>query len=413
MEIGEIQSVEILLDSGAHILHSSLKALISLRDREKAQNIVGILAKTLARQQRELWKFALQNLPTEIVQSLGLDENYPLDDKAFHVVQALKKWRIPVPAVYDTVEPGPVYHLECLSPSWAQVLYDAGFVKTNSPLHGRTPLMCVCDNFWETNFNDMLALINWFQDHGASIYTSLPISGNRRSINRGSGCGLEVDVPSLTYPTLHYFTESLGFISANEVRTLDRFQTSGKNLFLFSKLLEDKTTDPCHCYCVVNGCTPASKFISGVYTTVLLWEDDITNYVIKYMRSIKSTILDKTEIDIAFDFIRVITFERLGMRHTCCRYTMRTRNRRFRRYEVPSLLEVAEVEEIREEDRYLAELLDTLVEEFERKFRELDVPLSQFVEEYLWPRVDEAMEEQDEVSSEDLHAIRDIGVVLS
>ena len=101
------------------------------------------------------------------------------------------------------------------------------------------------------------------------------------------------------------------------------------------------------------------------------------------------------------------------MRHTCCGYTMRTRNRRFRRYEVPNLLEVTEVEEIREEDRYLAELLDTLVEEFERKFRELDVPLSQFVEEYLWPRVDEAMEEQDEVSSEDLHAIRDIGVVLS
>lgn len=412
MEIGEIQSVEILLDSGAHILHSSLKALISLRDREKAQNIVGILAKTLARQQRELWKFALQNLPTEIVQSLGLDENYPLDDKAFHVVQALKKWRIPVPAVYDTVEPGPVYHLECLSPSWAQVLYDAGFVKTNSPLHGRTPLMCVCDNFWETNFNDMLGLTNWFQGHGASLYTSLRISGNRRSVNRGSGCGPEVDVPSPNYSTIHYLTESLGFIAADEVRRLGRFQTSGKNLPLLSKLLQDKTTDPCHCYCVVDGCTPASKFISGVYTMGSLWSGDITKNVIKCMRSIESTVLNETETGIALDFIRVITFERLGMRHTCCRYTMQTRGRYFGRYEVPNLLEVTEVEEIREEDRYLAELLDTLVEEFKRKFREFDVPLSQFVKEYLWPRVDEVME-QDEVSSEDLHAIREIGVVLS
>lgn len=130
------------------------------------------------------------------------------------------------------------------------------------------------------------------------------------------------------------------------------------------------------------------------------------------IKLIESLTINKIKDNVAFDFISVFTFERLGMRHTCCRYTMRPEHRHLCRYHVPDLIELNEVEEIREEERYLAGLMDTLVEEFERRFRELDMPLSQFVKEYLWPRVDEAMGEQDEVSSEDLHAIREVGVVL-
>ncbi|KAI1142061.1 hypothetical protein F5Y05DRAFT_369587 [Hypoxylon sp. FL0543] len=63
-------------------------------------------------------------------------------------------------------------------------------------------------------------------------------------------------------------------------------------------------------------------------------------------------------------------------------------------------LDATEIEEIREEDRYLAEQLETLVKGFEERFLELNVSLSQFVEKYLWPKLDEIEEERDEVMLE-------------
>ncbi|KAI1080733.1 hypothetical protein F5B20DRAFT_92864 [Whalleya microplaca] len=402
---GETTSVKILLDSEIIISEETLRSLGILTDQKLAHEIMGLMAKTLFRRQRSLLELALRTLSAEDVQNLGLHKDVILDEKAFHVVRALKERGISVPAVYDAIVRGSVYHWPFLTTPWAQALFDAGFVETNSLVLGLTPLMGISENFWTVEFNQMLGLIHWFYDHGANLYTSISYSSKCCCCDRR-------DVFVQVRPTVHYFAESLGWVAVNVLVQRERLETSNRNLSLFSKLLSSKVTDPCECYCAANGCTPTSKFVCGIYTRILLRGGDIERHVINCIRSIESAKFDESKYDVIFDFIRAVTFERLGMRHTCCRYTMRTAPSELCRHRVPDLMELSEVKEIREEDRNLAGLLNLLVEEFERAFLDLDVPLSQFVKQHLWPRVDKVMEEQDEVSSENLHAMREIGVVL-
>ncbi|KAI0006843.1 hypothetical protein F4779DRAFT_594791 [Xylariaceae sp. FL0662B] len=431
IEMGEIESVEILLKSEAHVADTTLKALDSIRDTARARKIMGILARTLAQRHRRLSELALRTLPTRDVDKLGLQEDVLLDDKALQVVQALKQRGISVPAVYDTIEPGSVYHRDYLTSAWAQALFDAGFVEVDSRLYGRTPLMGIFHKLETTTLDDMLGLTHWFHNHGADLYALLRITpGKPHGIHCGSDCRLEDDGPSLLYPAVHYCTESLGWIVGFEGMYRGAFHLSSENMLLLPELLNDKATDPCRCYCAANGCTPASKFVCGIYSQLELYGGD-TEDLVDCMTFIESAIIGKTEYNVVSDVIRSITFECLGMRHTCCRYTtrferttyleneigsrgisIRREGERFCRYEAPDLIELDEAEAVREEYHHLGRLLDTLVEEFERRFRELGVPLSQFVKRYLWPRVYEVMRERDEVSSEDLHAIRKIGVVL-
>ncbi|OTA67266.1 hypothetical protein K449DRAFT_389985 [Hypoxylon sp. EC38] len=101
----------------------------------------------------------------------------------------------------------------------------------------------------------------------------------------------------------------------------------------------------------------------------------------------------------------------LGMSHTCCWYGCLGLENSLEEG-LLHLRDPEEVDEIREEDRHLAKLLETLMEEFQAKLFEMNVPLSKFVEEYWWPRMREVEKEQYGLSASELHAIREIGVVL-
>ncbi len=62
-------------------------------------------------------------------------------------------------------------------------------------------------------------------------------------------------------------------------------------------------------------------------------------------------------------------------------------------------MDTGEIEEIHEEDRHMAELLEDLMDEFEVKFSEMNVPLQQFMESYWLPRMQKVKEERGEMSA--------------
>ncbi|KAF3071069.1 hypothetical protein GL218_00888 [Daldinia childiae] len=186
---------------------------------------------------------------------------------------------------------------------------------------------------------------------------------------------------------------------------------STKMISRFAKLLQDEYADPCLCYCTPNGCTSASKYVHAFYgeiNGISISERAVDG--IKLTEAMTGHNLNT----VASGLIRVMTFEELGMKHTCCRY----RNKRY--YSLQEiieeglliLMEPAEIEEIREEDRYLAEQLDSLMEEFEAKLQEMGVPLSSFVENCWLPRMEEVKKERDKLSAGESQAMKEIGVVL-
>ncbi|KAI1461506.1 hypothetical protein F4805DRAFT_414393 [Annulohypoxylon moriforme] len=395
-------SILTLLDAGASIDPEIFLPMSLLRQGE---NIESIIAQILARQRAELSQFALLNLPSETIQDLNLKEGDILDSKAFDVIQTLKSRGVTLPACYDYDPPeGSIYFWDDMTFSVAQKLFEAGFREPNTKYCGCTPLMMANSK----DIIQLLMVIEWFEGQGMDLYDPVPMND----------CDFELETNKLqpAHRTIHVLIKRLGELVCSHSHwrhSLDpRMIISGiemplKQVQQMTRLLEGNAKDPCLCYCTPNGCTPASIYARCSYGYE--WKLD------EMLNLLKCTELATEGCDgyrVTLDLIRVLTFEILGMKHTCCHilggyYTLSAME-----YGMVICKDSEEVEEIREEDRYLAGLLETLMEEFSMKFQEMNVPLSQFVEEYFWPRMKEVKAEKDELSAEEIGEMRNIGVVL-
>ncbi|KAI0846645.1 hypothetical protein F5Y00DRAFT_271922 [Daldinia vernicosa] len=396
--LDESDSVQLLLDAGATITGQIIGCLGVIGDERR--RVVQIVITYLAQRQTGLLKLALQNLPVEIINKLRLreDEVLDLDDKALDVAKALGRRQVPIPVIYHIPEISPVYHRLAYTPFMARELFDAGFHRTDTKIAGHTPLMTL--PFHYTNFASCLEVVCWFEDHGADLHTPIPIPGRFNFVSNPQGL-------ARVYPTMHKVFYNLGrasFFSGNMNMNL-----STEVRYRFVKLLQDEYADSCLCYCSLGGCTSASKYARGLYDScgsyIHIAESDV-------LRIFERRMISYDQCTVVLDLIRVMTFQRLGMKHTCCNYRRFNSLQNLVEQGLLALMEPAEVEEIREEDRYLAEQLDSLMKEFEAKLREMGVPLNRFIEEYWWPRMEEVKKERDELSAGVFHAIKEIGVVL-
>ncbi|KAI1412270.1 hypothetical protein F5Y13DRAFT_200266 [Hypoxylon sp. FL1857] len=410
--IGEVNSVGLLLDAGASI-HSSVFISIrwaSNRCSEGVEQITQIVVESLARQRRDLLQLALQYLPTEDIVKLELEEGKLLDDEAFVVTEALRRQGIPIPAAYDFLVPVSIYHWGALDHSIAQKLYDAGFYKLDEKLGGCTPLM----THYPICLEDWLQLISWFKNHGADFHALVLMDYNTfHAKNTLEGNTSSKINESRSTTAIHCLMQTL----SREVKWCMRYRQDFHTMDvaatqpISSSLFGDRTTDSCICYCMSNGCTPSSKYLQIILKDKFCDEETsgTYRYVFGALQLAETVIPDDIKLQVWLEYIHLITFARLGMKHTCCRFGLA-----YPRVsdDMIHFLDLTEIEEIREEDRYLAERLEVLTKEFGEKFRELNVSFTQFVGDYLWPKLDEIEKERDELTPEESRALRETGVIL-
>ncbi|WQF89797.1 Putative ankyrin repeat-containing domain superfamily [Colletotrichum destructivum] len=116
-----------------------------------------------------------------------------------------------------------------------------------------------------------------------------------------------------------------------------------------------------------------------------------------------------------YDTIRLCTFVKLGMRHTCCSYRKFEKIISSGNFHGPEqcglrVMEPAEVAEIQEEDRHTAELLEMLMAEFEARLQSHPEPLDQFILGYWGRRMKQVEAERDQIGDDNIQAMRDIGI---
>ncbi|KAI0834656.1 hypothetical protein F5Y06DRAFT_278556 [Hypoxylon sp. FL0890] len=390
--LGEPMSVRLLLNAGASIETDVFNHLGYGESTARRETIICTIVESIILQRRALSDLAWRRLPSEVIDKLALDDDL-LDHKAFDVAKALRQHRVPVPVIYDTLRPGSVYNWRGVNVGIAQKLFDVGFHQIDTDVGGYTPFMTL-ECFSPMSFADYLELLCWFEDRGSDLHATLPVVAHHTATSNAEGM-----VP--VYPAIHKISYDLG--------TNPPFREIPTQLLSrFSKLLRDEYKDPCLCYCTTKGCTSASKYGLGVSE----YFSDVFVKISKSVRFVGEAISSCDGHRAALAFLRVTTFEMLGMKHTCCSYKWRWGLVDILEDGLLCLMDPEEVEEIREEDRHLARLLDTLMEEFEAKLQEMNLPLSEFVEKYWLPRMQEVEKERDELSARDLHAIREIGVVL-
>ncbi|KAJ0107794.1 hypothetical protein J7T55_000056 [Diaporthe amygdali] len=425
LKLVEPECVSMLLDSSAEMDLEVIQNIAKWETTPGRLTVVPVLTQALAARRKKLLSLANDTLHgSMILDNLSLNKEDLIQEDAFEVIKALDEKEISVPKEFRSVQPGSVYHCAYMNNETAESLFRAGFSHTNVELIGLTPLMII-DFVGLSYRNDMklmcsssaLGLVEWFLSHGEDLSRPIPVNAITRKTASKGNIFRRVSL-------VHRIASEMG-------RSLRYAAAFGSERYtaISQQILTSSVLDPCECLCTQSGCSAASVFsrevwkvFSGATPAEKLSELDRTTWRIT-MDLLTSRLSDHSGArQFASSFIRVSTFERLGMSHTCCRYVENSGM-----YEGPNdgvalailrgeyiVVEMMDPEdgaEIQDEERYLAERLEELVHEFDVKYEELGLSLGDFFWSYWWIRMNE-VEAEDKVSREELVALRKTGVIL-
>jgi hypothetical protein len=114
---------------------------------------------------------------------------------------------------------------------------------------------------------------------------------------------------------------------------------------------------------------------------------------------------------VAKDVIRFLTFSALDLTHTCCHQTgYFDPAQKYGPSWMVRCKDTSEIDEIRDEEKYLIEGLECLVERFLQDFEEQAVSLSEFLMEHWQKVMLEELLKKDEVSDSEKERVEGLGV---
>lgn len=325
----------------------------------------------------ELRQLALSYLEDGDIHCYKLNGDGVLDHHGAEVIVSLTEMGIEVPArirdsFLDPVQCASIYRmLPYLTEHEAQLLFDLGFRDIDEPDElGFTPLMLL-----RTTLNSAMALMLWFVEHGANLARKLPNPG----LKNNHSC------PTIAHLMAQKYSNSTSAAA-----------------HIMSKIAPVITKDRCKCYCTGSGCTPASILFFHV-TGRPMWKDDhVDGSPLRYWQEQQKVTIDrvsrlaklfrkenitlKLHRHVRVAALRMLTFQALGIRHTCgCRDSD----------EVP--FSADDVEEIRKEDVNLSGLLEKLQTEFENSFDNSGMDFVTFLFKRWIPRMKIVFQELDQV----------------
>lgn len=297
------------------------------------RRIVRLIIESLARRRRRLMALAKKHLSIQRLRRLGWkdpdDDHALLDSAAPAVFNCLQELGV---EMSETLRPRPrstptVYHNVCLTVESAEILHSVGFHEVDlADTEGQTPLLLYS---LQGNFS----CIEWFLERGATqmIFGDL----NQNSI-------------------VHVIAAYLAYwwgLGSELPHDFPMSQLSGL-LTKISSVLPLDTRDKCHCFCSDNGCSPITALLKHAGP----W---MAKYRKRLLRLWKSCLPSQEfrQLDYA-DICRFEFFERLEMKHTCCRFDFTFWRAHIR---VP---EPSEITEFQEEDEFARQQLDALMELF-------------------------------------------------
>jgi hypothetical protein len=223
------------------------------------------------------------------------------------------------------------------------------------------------------------------------------------------------------------------------------FQFNNKRLFITKpwliSTLMDTCCDSCKCGCSTNGCLPITMLYKGIENGTWTENKDclfermisIHRHGFKYIDS--SSPEDKWFVAA---LIRIMTFRKLGIRHTCCDLSRLEHrglehrglehrglehrglehrdwayDRSFDLHDSPIRYPPEDIRRIRKEEAFLLGLLDELVEEFEHEFDMFEKDLESFFTEIWETKMEKVLMKLGQEDFEQYGAgRREMGVVM-
>ena len=376
--------------------------------------ILSHLQTALLDRRSRLYSLATSQLCREDLEGLKLRDDRILDEKAFDVYKALENRSIPVPSALR-IPPGrkTMFHNQSLSPALGESLYGRGFIDVDGvDSTGLTPLMSMGFPTPKYGLEVALRRVGWLRSKGADL-------------------GRKPDQQDWDYPSItaaHFICSWVGraaYLQDDTVlpeinrinhtwlfRILHKLDDNCQSLL--EELLSSKLYDSCLCACSSQGCTPATMMLKGITQGLEQYRAywDMTHphpiecriWVIAWMENLPGHRHEAWRW-LSREIIQYETFQRLQLTHTCCAFD-------DWRGELLVREDNMDREEIRDEERFLIDKLDALVAEFQEKYLELGVSVTEFLKGYWKARMEEVEREEEPLDDEDIAKIRDMGVVI-
>ena len=305
-----------------------------------------------------------------------------------------------------------VYHFSFLTVKVANELWNAGFRDVDVPDEDdKTPLMMLrpCRLHGHHNHKtEMIESALWLHQKGASLHQpcSPTLPPGLKNVGTATARSERRAVHFVTAAVETCLYDAAFSLVREKADTDDCYRAEMEPLIddlsfdaaqLLCKILLDTSPDACLCACSRHGCMPMTLLLKRSTSFHGLEVDGhISAWAWRWFLDNVPT--DQIPTANSQKILRLITFEAMGLRHTCCYYC----DGDF--YGIGS----EEAAEIRDEDHEGIQLLETLLLEFEERRGDEDV--KSFIDGYWGTRMNEVRAAREEAV--DRARIREIGVVL-
>lgn len=371
------------------------------------QNCRGEILRHIRDRRERLKRGALERLPVAEAAALGLYEAAVLDSKASLVIQALERrgFYIPSPLRLDTCltpdhqfdhQSMSMYHQSPLNSPFGNLdaIFGLGFRDFDLPLE-KSPLLSW---FEPSDHVDLSYIVDWqcnsyractwFIEHGANLWDPIP-----RNICAATAA--------------HYLYNHLGILELEPAQVPKTIRPRIHQII--NVLSTHDVRDDCHCRCSPGGCSPFVWFLRSNILMSFELHDPSDDHKQELIIGSFPCFLDewkpKVTVEQLRSAVRYLTFEMLGIRHTC--------SHDYAQADKPT---ADEIEELMSEDVSLLELLEELVENFDSKLQSFITekdPLGLRFWYRYWPqRMEEIMTdlEEDRMGEDELLATQQLGV---
>lgn len=345
-----------------------------------------------------------------------------------------------------------VYHCPRLTVKVADEMWHAGFREVDSPDNqDRTPLMILTTHplrdpdpkfnysnlllnllfseYLSSEYLDHIRMINhlelvfWLHKKGASLHRphQPKLQCDHAIIENGT--------PKLERRAIHFVAAGFRtfFVQGTEPAWGRYYKVSDDKIFgeifnrlrqpladlsegcdqFLHKIMLDTSSDGCLCACSETGCLPATYFLKRGEEKFRLFR-----FKSRRLSEAEEACLSQLKIGWLFanvpsknfprtvskEVVRLMTFEKLGLRHTCCQCS-------FGKFATP---EAGEADEIRDEDREGIELLESILPVLQEALGDNDI--HEYLEGDWAAKMQKILAEREELA--DSKGMREVGVEL-
>ncbi|KAF4770001.1 hypothetical protein HAV15_011884 [Penicillium sp. str.  len=292
-----------------------------------------------------------------------------------------------------------VYHFPYFTAETLDELYQVGFRGvTQLESDGFMPLLVVFATLERVDkridAKEHMKRIHWLVSKGADPYQKV------RGTSATAAHHLGVQIVDNFLKTLSFYD----LTGPNFRRAYETWKQAvvefGKSVFLLPWV-----RDGCFCACSPGGCTTMSVLLRHIvhflFTPKIkepgFWVRELIQFFLWWTRG---------DTEIGWEVIRFLTFDALGLKHSCCIEKYPSFRLSF------ESREEEEIKEILDEEKSRMIELEKLLDELNFKFDELGLPVMEFLEEYWQTRMIEVLSHRDPYDEEHIIESRRIGVTL-